>query len=120
MKRIFGLALATLMIASAASLQAENKKDAPVYDPLTWKADTIQGIAGYTVAKAESKSRRGEKKEAGTFLPMKDLTTGQILGKLQPVSISDYSRGWSYIETAPANTSMADNSASNKNQEKKD
>lgn len=109
MKRFFNLAIATIMIASATSLQAENKKNTPVYDPMTWKADTIQGVAGYVVPNTQANKGKKNKKQPTTcFLPMKNINTGEILGKLQPVSISDYSRGWTYIETAPANTSMAD------------
>lgn len=116
MKRIL-VALSVVLIASAATMQAEDKKDAPVYDPMTWKADTIQGIAGYTIPETRRPKTRHSKKHQSqekNFLPMKNLATGEVLGKLQPVSISDYSRGWSYVETAPVNASMADNSQPSK------
>lgn len=117
MKRILILALTATITAAAATLQAEDKKDAPVYDPMTWKADTIQGVAGYVVP-TSVKGRRGKKQETTQFLPMRNLATGQVLGKLQPVSISDYSRGWTYVEEVPASTSMADNSQPGKSDKK--
>lgn len=113
MKGNLCLALIAIMISSAVTLNAEDKKQHPVYDPMTWKADTIQGIAGYTIPNAKpakGRKAKAQKQQTEEFLPLKNLATGEVLGKLQPVSISDYSRGWSYVETAPVNASMADNS----------
>lgn len=108
MKRFFVLALAAFAITSVVSLQAENQTDSPVYDPMTWKADTIRGVAGYTIPMGNAKkSKKGV--QHSRFLPMKNLNTGAVMGKLQPVSISDYSLGWSYIQTMPLNSNMADN-----------
>ena len=111
MKRTFVLVLAAVAVASLVSTQAETKGSTPVYDPLTWRADTIQGVAGYVVTNAQG---------VKDFLPMKNLADGKVLGKLQAVNLSDYSRGWSYIPTAAENNSVADNNKAQKKAEKRD
>lgn len=118
MKRFSLFVLSAMALAAVSTVNAENKNNAPVYDPMTWRADTIQGVAGYTIADNVKAKKHKKAKSGKNFLPMKDLATGEVLGKLQPVSLSDYNLGWNYVQTAPANTSMADNNQPK--EEKKD